>query len=80
MGNEARFINDYRGIRIRPNAIFKERRTIHGELRIGIWSADGETINKGDEILVSYGKSWWNARNETNKLSTNLHVPLGSTL
>ncbi|PAV21865.1 hypothetical protein PNOK_0182200 [Pyrrhoderma noxium] len=28
MGNEARFINDYRGIRTRPNAIFKERRRV----------------------------------------------------
>ncbi|KAH8120581.1 hypothetical protein DFH11DRAFT_1499432 [Phellopilus nigrolimitatus] len=61
MGNEARFINDYRGIRPRPNALFKERRTLRGELRMSIWS-DNEAIRKGDEILVSYGKSWWRAR------------------
>jgi len=61
MGNEARFINDYRGIKGRPNALFKERRTREGELRMSIWSGS-ETIKKGEEILVSYGKSWWGAR------------------
>lgn len=61
MGNEARFINDYRGIKPKPNAIFKEGRSSWGELRMSIWS-DSEVIRKGDEILVSYGKSWWRAR------------------
>ncbi|THH09869.1 hypothetical protein EW145_g1712 [Phellinidium pouzarii] len=63
MGNEARFINDYRGVRTKPNAIFKERRTLSGELRMSVWS-DSETIKKGDEILVSYGKSWWQTRQQ----------------
>ncbi|EJD04288.1 uncharacterized protein FOMMEDRAFT_70390, partial [Fomitiporia mediterranea MF3/22] len=62
MGNEARFINDYRGIRPKPNALFKERRTEQGELRMSVYSADNEAIKKGDEILVSYGKAWWKAR------------------
>ncbi|KAL5535225.1 hypothetical protein ACEPAF_3319 [Sanghuangporus sanghuang] len=62
MGNEARFINDYRGIKSKPNAVFKERRTEEGELRMSIWSGDGKAIGKGDEILVSYGKVWWQAR------------------
>ena len=57
MGNEARFINDYRGIRTRPNAEFVDGRH-SGELRMGIWSA-GEAIGKGEEIVVSYGKAWW---------------------
>jgi hypothetical protein len=57
MGNEARFINDYRGIRNRPNAEFVDGRR-SGELRMGIWSA-GEAIGKGEEIVVSYGKAWW---------------------
>lgn len=61
MGNEARFINDYRGVRDRPNAIFVDSRTNSGELRMSVWSA-GEAIKKGDEILVSYGKGWWRAR------------------
>ncbi len=61
MGNEARFVNDYRGIRPRPNAEFADRRTTGGDLRMGIWSL-AEGIRKGDEIVVSYGKSWWSAR------------------
>ena len=61
MGNEARFVNDYRGIQSRPNAAFVEHRTGTGELRMSIWSST-ESIKKGDEILVSYGKSWWRCR------------------
>ncbi|KAG2156488.1 SET domain protein [Suillus bovinus] len=61
MGNEARFVNDYRGIRSKPNALFVERRTSQGELRMSIWSSK-DLIQKGDEILVSYGKSWWRSR------------------
>jgi SET domain-containing protein len=61
MGNEARFVNDYRGIRPKPNAHFADRWTAGGDLRMGIWSlASG--IRKGEEIVVSYGKSWWAAR------------------
>ncbi|OBZ79037.1 DnaJ 1, mitochondrial [Grifola frondosa] len=61
MGNEARFINDFRGIKPKPNAVFEERRSANGELRMSVWSGS-EIIKKGDEILVSYGKSWWRAR------------------
>jgi hypothetical protein len=61
MGNEARFTNDYRGICDEPNAVFIDRRTETGELRISIWSGT-RGIKKGDEVLVSYGKSWWRAR------------------
>ena len=60
-GNEARFINDYRGVKPKPNALFQERRTEAGELRMSIWSGS-EVIKKGDELLVSYGKSWWKER------------------
>jgi hypothetical protein len=61
MGNEARFINDYRGTGFpRPNAEFKER-IVDGELRMSVWSGP-QGIKKGDEILVSYGKGWWAAR------------------
>lgn len=60
-GNEARFINDFRGICSKPNAVFVERRTASGELRMSVQSG-GEAIKKGEEILVSYGKSWWKER------------------
>jgi len=59
-GNEARFINDYRGILSHPNAVFAER-TVSGELRMSVWSGSA-VIRKGEEILVSYGKSWWRSR------------------
>lgn len=63
MGNEARFVNDYRGIRPKPNAQFTDRWTASGDLRMGIWSLSSG-IRKGDEIVVSYGKSWWAARSQ----------------
>jgi hypothetical protein len=61
MGNEARFVNDYRGVRPKPNAQFADRWSVGGDLRMGIWSLS-EGIRKGDEIVVSYGKAWWAAR------------------
>ncbi|PSR80750.1 hypothetical protein PHLCEN_2v6666 [Hermanssonia centrifuga] len=61
MGNEARFINDFRGVASRPNALFEECRTAAGELRMSVWSGP-QGIKKGDEILVSYGKGFWKAR------------------
>lgn len=59
-GNEARFINDYRGIMARPNCIFKDIKTVEGELRMSVWSV--RHINKHEELCVSYGKAWWNNR------------------
>lgn len=68
-GNVARMINDYRGIEARPNAEFKQitqPSTSGNRSRIvvgmEIWSLENG-IKKGDEILVSYGKGWWDARN-----------------
>jgi hypothetical protein len=68
-GNEARFINDYRGIADKPNAEFKEiwdeRRKERG---MGVWvlkegkSGKAKGIRKGEEILVSYGRGFWGAR------------------
>jgi nuclear pore complex protein Nup98-Nup96 len=68
-GNEARFVNDYRGVRPRPNAQFgtawSER---WGQLCVGFWVMPGakgkksEGIRKGQEILVSYGKGFWEKR------------------
>jgi hypothetical protein len=72
MGNEARFINDYRGIAEKPNAEFKDVwiRKANGtiERRIGVFVLSGKGrekgIRKGEEILVSYGKGFWKARTE----------------
>ena len=61
MGNEGRFVNDFRSIRAKPNAEFTESPVSDEGLRMEIWSG-AEVIQKGDEILVSYGKSWWRDR------------------
>lgn len=66
-GNEGRFVNDYRGVRGRPNAEFGaawcER---WGQMCVGFWVLGSpgkkgkvEGIKKGEEILVSYGKGFW---------------------
>ncbi|KAJ7071517.1 SET domain protein [Mycena amicta] len=61
MGNEARFVNDFRGVADRPNASFVDYRTPNGELRVRIVSSN-RAIKQGEEILVSYGRHWWSAR------------------
>ena len=61
MGNHARFVNDFRGIATKPNALFVDTKIASGEIRISIWSSNRE-IKKGEEILVSYGKTWWRSR------------------
>jgi len=75
-GNEARFINDYRGVSEKPNAEFKEvwdeRR---GERGMGVWvwpegrSGKGKGIRKGEEILVSYGRGFWGARRQDDDMA-----------
>lgn len=73
-GNEGRFVNDYRGVRERSNAVFGmgwcER---WGEVCVGVWVSGKEGrmkngkkdgIRKGEEILVSYGKGFWEERNK----------------
>jgi hypothetical protein len=75
MGNEARFINDYRGISSSgPNAEFKEvwipvgkgeaeKRMAVYVLPAGKSGKRAKGIGKGEEILVSYGKGFWKERN-----------------
>jgi hypothetical protein len=75
MGNEARFINDYRGINSSgPNAEFKEVWVSVGkdvaEKRMAVYvlpagksGKRAKGIGKGEEILVSYGKGFWKERN-----------------
>jgi len=74
MGNEARFINDYRGIRkAGPNAEFRDCYADLGggrlEKRIGVFvlgagqrGKRAKGIAKGEEIVVSYGKGFWTHR------------------
>lgn len=69
-GNEARFINDYRGVRDRPNAEFREvwcekygqRCMAVFVLPEGKKTKGKGGIAKGEEILVSYGKGFWGHR------------------
>ena len=61
-GNEARCINDYRGTgQKRPNAEFDHYFDQNKVLHMGVWVLH-EKIPKGHEILVSYGKGFWEAR------------------
>ena len=71
-GNEARFVNDYRGVKDRHNAEFKEVWSArHGQRCMAVFALP-ETkrrdkrvaagIAKGEEILVSYGKGFWGHR------------------
>ena len=73
-GNEARFINDYRGITDKgANAEFREvwcecghgkfeRRMAVFVLPAGKSGKRAAGIRKGEEIVVSYGKGFWNER------------------
>jgi len=69
-GNEARFVNDFRGVPGaggRANAEFREvwdpRR---GERAMAVFAARGRSggIAKGEEVLVSYGKGFWEVREQ----------------
>ncbi|KAI9836876.1 MAG: hypothetical protein M1819_001041 [Sarea resinae] len=68
-GNQARFVNDYRGVRARPNAEFRECVTRGGERTMGVWvvsagrsGAGRKGVRRGEEICVSYGKGFWRGR------------------
>lgn len=70
MGNEARFINDYRGVRDSPNVEFVDL-LVRGERRVGVRvlpvgkSGKGKKgIGKGEELLVNYGKGFWQSRSK----------------
>lgn len=60
-GNEARFINDFRGVGDRPNCTFNTFIDQHGTLRMGVFVGN-KPVAKGEELLVSYGKGFWKAR------------------
>ena len=73
MGNEARFVNDYRGVPGRedkgPNSEFRdcwvkvkgawERRVGVYVLPVGRAGKRKDGVGKGEEVLVSYGKGFW---------------------
>ncbi|EFQ89140.1 hypothetical protein PTT_14681 [Pyrenophora teres f. teres 0-1] len=76
MGNEARFINDYRGVSTAPNAEFRDIYVDIGngkvEKRVGVFVLSAgksgkraKGIGRGQEILVSYGKGFWTERQAT---------------
>lgn len=60
-GNAGRMVNDYRGVAARPNAEFRLGAGQAGELQMELWAL-GYGLNKGEEVLVNYGKGFWNAR------------------
>ena len=89
-GNEARFVNDYRGTGRRPNAEFRECWDVRRGERVmavfalpagkkagkkkkdgggggGFGGVGGGGIKKGEEILVSYGKGFWEQRKLENE-------------
>jgi hypothetical protein len=78
MGNEARFLNDYRGVSTAQNAEFRDCYILSAngkvEKTIGIFvlsagknksAKRAKGISRGDEILISYGKGFWTERQTT---------------
>ncbi|KAF1916415.1 hypothetical protein BDU57DRAFT_516523 [Ampelomyces quisqualis] len=76
MGNEARFINDYRGVSTTANAefldIFADVGSGKVEKQVGVFVLSAgksgrriKGIGRGEEILVSYGKGFWSERQPT---------------
>lgn len=82
VGTEARFINDYRGIRAAgPNAEFRDVWTEfghgQGEKGIGVFVLSAgksgkrkQGIKKDEEIVVSYGKGFWEQRKLKQRLDS----------
>jgi hypothetical protein len=73
VGNEARFMNDYRGVSTSANAEFRDIFVDVGngkvEKRVGVFVLSAgksgkrvKGIGRGEEILVSYGKGFWTER------------------
>ncbi|CAN6660956.1 hypothetical protein TRVA0_033S00144 [Trichomonascus vanleenenianus] len=62
LGCEARMVNDYRGIRNKPNVQFDDYRdSATGELKIAVFVLD-QPIQKGEELCINYGKGFWQGR------------------
>lgn len=94
MGNEARFINDYRGIGDAPNVEFADcwvqmpeddRRGFAWEHRMGVFvlnAGKAKKRSKGirarEEIVVNYGRAFWKARNDDALMCSNDAIPADS--
>ncbi|KAK4201571.1 hypothetical protein QBC40DRAFT_324289 [Triangularia verruculosa] len=88
-GNEARFVNDYRGVpftpplvpipgqkvpkqqKTKPNAEFRVAWDVQRQERVmSVWVLPSgkkglfQGIQKGEEVLVSYGRGFWEGRRE----------------
>ncbi|KAI9269912.1 hypothetical protein BY458DRAFT_436282 [Sporodiniella umbellata] len=62
-GNEARFCNDFRGCGPEPNVCFLNYLDESTQqIKVGIFVNGNRKIKKGDELLVTYGKSFWAKR------------------
>lgn len=64
-GNEARYINDYRNIDTRPNAVIEVREwPLPGGrgvgMRVSVFAA--RDIKRYEEITVSYGRAYWDMK------------------
>jgi SET domain-containing protein len=59
-GNEARFINDFRGTGRKANVRFAARVDASGERCMGVFTL--REVAKHEELLLSYGKGFWMAR------------------
>ncbi|KAJ3275863.1 hypothetical protein HDV01_006729 [Terramyces sp. JEL0728] len=60
-GNEARFINDYFKVSSRPNVAFDTYKDCSGLIAVGVWVLN-QPVLKGQELLVTYGHSFWKSR------------------
>jgi len=63
VGNEARFVNDYRGIASTPNAEFVESSLPSTGQKV-IYLVVTQHMQAGVEILVDYGEKYWKGRPE----------------
>lgn len=61
-GNEARFTNDFRNTGRRQNARFDSYVDECGDYKLAIFCLADGAIEKGEEILISYGKGFWKHR------------------
>ena len=61
-GNDARFCNDFRNTGRSQNAKFESYVDEAGHAKLAIFVLPHATIAKGEEILISYGKSFWKHR------------------
>lgn len=75
-------MNDYRGVAERPNVFFEEfhvnEPSGHGWRGL-VFKTGSKTVKAGEELLVSYGKGFWAARQTSSEsaqaVSTTLEEP-----